>query len=147
MRRHELRGEHWALIADLFPVQQGAGRRFADHRRIVNAWMWILHTGSAWRDLPDRYGPWKTAYNRFLRARDEGLLDRILERLQMRLDEEGLIDWDLWCVDGSSVRADVSAAGAGKKGEPPSPPITRWAAAEAGLAPRSTWSLTATACR
>ena len=80
-------------------------------------------------------------------ARATDILQRIVADEHADPQSEGLIDWDLWCVDGSWVRADVSAAGAGKKGEPPSPRTTRWVAAEAGLAPRSTWSLTATACR
>ena len=40
----------------------------------------------------------------------------MLERLQLKLDEQGYIDWELWCVDGSSVRAAKAAAGAGKRG-------------------------------
>ena len=147
MRRHELTDEQWALIEPLLPPQRGNGRSFRDHRTVCNGWFWILNTGSPWRDLPERYGPWKTAYNRFNRWRKEGLIDKMLEALQVRLDEDGRIDWDLWCVDGSSVRAQVSAVGAGKKGDPKNPPTTRWVAREAVGAPRSTWSLTATAPR
>ncbi len=142
MRRYELTDEQWEVIQDLFPPAKGNGRPCRDHRSMVNATLWILNTGSPWRDLPDRYGPWQTAYNRFNRWRSEGLFDRILERLQMRLDAEGRIDWDLWCVDGSSVRAHVSAAGGGKKGGAPSPQTTHWAAREAGSGPKSTWLLT-----
>ncbi len=40
----------------------------------------------------------------------------MLERLQLKLDEQGYIDWELWCVDGSSVRAAKAAAGAGHRG-------------------------------
>ena len=69
--------------------------------------------------------------------------DAILERLHMRLDEEGRIDWDLWLVDGSSVRAHQSAAGGGKKGGRKNPKTMLWAAREAGLGPKSTWLLTA----
>lgn len=142
MRRYELTDEQWALIADLFPPEQGNGRPWRSHRSMVNAMFWILNTGSPWRDLPERFGPWQTAYNRFNRWRKEGLFDRLLERLQMRLDEEGRIDWDIWSVDGSNVRAHVAAAGAGEKGGPKSPSTTHWAAREAGLGPKSTWLLT-----
>ena len=110
MRRYELADEQWELIADLFPPEQGNGRPWSCHRSMVNALLWILNAGSPWRDLPERYGPWQTAYNRFNRWRKDGTFDAILERLQMRLDEEGRIDWDLWMVDGSSVRAHASAA-------------------------------------
>jgi transposase len=143
MRRYEIGDEQWELIADLFPEEQGNGRPWRSHRSMVNAMLWILNTGSPWRDLPERFGPWQTAYNRFNLWRKDGTFDRILEQLQMRLDEEGRIDWDLWCVDGSSVRAHAAAAGAGEKGGPKSPPITLWAAREAGSGPRSMWLLTA----
>ena len=80
-------------------------------------------TGAQWRELPGRYGPWKTVYGRFRRWTGEGLFDRILHALQLRLDEEGRIDPDLWLIDasrqgllhGTSVRASRSAAG-GKEG-------------------------------
>ena len=51
-----------------------------------------MHTGAPWRDLPRRYGPWQTAFDRFNKMRQSGLLDRILQRLQLRLNEAGLID-------------------------------------------------------
>jgi transposase len=147
MRRYELADEQWELIADLFPPEQGNGHPWRSHRLMVNAMLWILNAGSPWRDLPDRYGPWQTAYNRFNRWRKDGTFDAILERLQMRLDEEGRIDWDLWMVDGSSVRAHASAAGGGKKGGRKNRKTTHWVAREAGLAPKSTWLLTATELR
>lgn len=143
MRRYELADEQWELIADLFPPERGNGRPWRTHRVMVNAMLWILNAGSPWRDLPERYGPWQTAYNRFNRWRKDGTFDAILERLQMRLDEEGRIDWDLWMVDGSSIRAHAAAAGGGKKGDLTNRETMLWAAREAGLGPRSTWLLTA----
>jgi len=124
MRRHELTDEQWALIEDMFPKNgQGPGRPWNDHRTMVNAMFWILATGAPWRDLPERFGPWQSAYERFSMYRRDGTLDRIVERLQMKLDEKGKIDWELFCVDGSSVRAHRAAAGA-KKGGPHRPPRT-----------------------
>ena len=142
MRRYELTDEQWALIEPLLPPQQGQGRPYRDHRTMVDAWFWTLDTGSPWRDLPERFGPWKTAYNRFNRWRVEGRIDQMLEALQIRLDAEGRIDWDLWCVDGSTVRAHVSAVGAGEKGGQTNPPTTHWVAREAAGAASSTWLLT-----
>jgi len=103
---------------------------------------WSLITGAPWRDLPDRFGPWQTVYGHFSKWRRGGVFARIIEALQVKLDERGLIDWDLWCVDGASVRAARAAAGADKKVSsvtPTSPRITLWAAAEAGLDRSSTW--------
>lgn len=88
---------------------------------MLNAAMWILSTGAPWRDLPERYGPWQTAYHHYVRWRDGGVLDVILDTLHLRLDQNGYLDWDLWCVDGASVRATRAAAGASKKAPRPMP--------------------------
>ncbi len=111
---------------------------------------WILATGAPWRDLPDRFGPWKTVYGYFSRWRKAGVFKKVINALQIKLDEQGLIDWELWCVDGASVRASRAAAGADKKvshGTRTNPPTTRWAARGAGLDRSSTWSLTVRARR
>ena len=147
MRRHELSDAQWHLVEDLMPSGGNPGRPWNDHRDMLNAMMWILHTGAPWRDLPEHFGPWESAYHRFNRWRRDGTLDQILDRLQMRLDREGRIDWDLWCVDGSMIRASRAAAGAPKKGIPTNPRITRWVAREAGLGQSSTWSVTAAPLR
>lgn len=144
MRRHELADAQWDLIRDLMPTEGGPGRPWKDHRSMVNAMMWILRTGAPWRDLPDYYGPWQTVYDRFNRWRKEGLWDRILERLRIRLDKEGRIDWDLWCIDSSLIRASRAAAGARKKGiQRKSPQTTHWVARGADLEQNFTWFLTA----
>lgn len=109
-RRYELTDEQWAIIESLMPRPKPGGR-WNDHRATVNGMMWILKSGSPWRDMPERYGSWKSVYDRFRRWTDDGTIDKILGRLRYRLDKDGFIDWDVWCVDGSNVRAHVSAAG------------------------------------
>jgi transposase len=146
MHRHELTDEEWALIAHLFPDNKRKGEPWKDHRTVLNGMFWRMRTGAPWRDIPERYGPWQTIYDRFNRYRKNGQLERILQELQIRLDAEGLIDWDLWCVDGSSIRASRAAAGAGKRGDRKNRPTTLWVAHEADSAAKSTWLLTATAC-
>ena len=116
VRRHELEDHEWELIADLLPPRHRMGRPPRDQREIMNGMMWILRTGAPWRDLPERYGPWSTVYWHFRQWARNGLLDAIVGRLQLRLDEAGYVEWDLWCVDGSSVRAAHAAAGGGKGG-------------------------------
>ena len=121
MRRYEITDEQWALIEDLFPKRAKTGRPRKEPREALNAIFWLLNTGAAWRDLPeDRFGPWETIYTHFAKWRDNGLLDQILARLHAKLDEEGRLDFGLWCVDGSIARATRAAAGArkDKKGEP-----------------------------
>lgn len=116
MGRHRLTDEQWALMEDIFPKNgRKPGRPWADHRNIMDGIFHVLVTGVPWRDLPEEFGPWITVYRRFARYRDDGTLERILERLQLKLNEEGKIDSDLFCIDGSNVRAHRSAAGA-KKG-------------------------------
>lgn len=147
MRRYELTDEQYSLIEDLMPGRGHRGRPWNDHHRTFNGVFWVLHSGAQWRELPERYGKWPSVYDRFNRWRRDGTFDKILERLQYRLDADGRIDWDLWCVDGSNVRASRAAAGAGQKRSKASPPTTRWVAREAAGAASSTWSLTARACR
>jgi len=76
-----------------------------------------LCTGAPWRDLPERYGPWKTVYSRFRRWQRAGVWNRILEGLQRQMEAEERIDWALFLFDGTHVRAQRSAAGAGEKKE------------------------------
>jgi transposase len=112
---------------------------------MLNGVLWILGTGAPWRDLPERFGPWQTVHRYFSQWRSAGVFARIIDALQIKLDEQGLIDWELWCVDGANVRASRASAGADKKVSsviPTNRPTTHWAAAEAGLDRSSTWSLT-----
>jgi transposase len=105
---------------------------------VLDGILGILHTGAPWRDLPERFGPWSSVYNTFRRWQSTGRIDAILEALQLHLNEEGLIDFDLWCLDGSNVRASKDAAGARKK-------TLRWikllATLVVVLAAKFTWSL------
>jgi len=151
MKRHEVTDDQWELIHPILPQRTArTGRPPSDPRVMLNGILWVLRTGAPWRDLPERFGPWQTVYDHFARWRGDGVYDRVLQALHIRLDAEGKIDWDLWCIDGSSVRATRAAAGACKKAAAAtrtSRKTTRWAAREADSAASSTWSLTATACR
>lgn len=118
MHRYELTDTEWEKIAPFFPERfhsGGAGPPFKDHRPLVNGILWRLHTGAPWPDIPPRYGPWQTVYDRFRRWRSDGTWAKILDALLLRLDKAGLIDRDLWMVDASIVRATRSAGGAKKK--------------------------------
>jgi transposase len=124
-RRYELTDLAWARIEPLLPVQ-GPGGRWNDHRTTLNGMFWILNSGAQWRDMPERYGKWKSVYDRYRRWTREGLFDRILRRLHLELDADGRINWDVFDVDGSSVRAHQSAAGASKKGANSGSTTTPW---------------------
>lgn len=74
--------------------------------------LWVLRTGAPWRDLPQHFGPWSTAYSRFRRWTASGVWQCILEALQREGDTRGTLDWSAHYVDGTVVRAHQSAAGA-----------------------------------
>ena len=113
MARHGLSDDQWELIADVFPP---TGHPHRDRRQIVEGILWILRAGSPWRDLPEEFGPWETVYGCFDRWNADGTLDTILQRLRAAEVDIGAIDEELWCVDGTIVRAHRCAAGGGKKG-------------------------------
>ena len=120
--RYELSDQRWHMIEDIVSPPQVMGRPRRDDRQMLNGILWILCSGAKWRDLPERYGPWKIVYQRFRQWRDDGTFDRILTRLHLRLREDGTVDLDTWMVDSTSIRATRSASGAGKKGGAIEPP-------------------------
>jgi len=111
MIRHRLTDEQWELIADVFPAPKRMGRPPRNRRTIMDGILWILRTGSPWRDLPPEFGPWQTVWDLFNTWNQDGTLLGILERLRLRQE----LDPELWCIDGTSIRAARCAAGGGKK--------------------------------
>jgi transposase len=108
MARFDLTDAEWAMIAPLLPDKpRGVAR--VDDRRVLNGIFWTLRTGSPWRDLPERYGPYTTVYNRYNRWAKAGVWLRIFERMAQQSPD------CLHLIDSSIVRAHQHAAG-GKKG-------------------------------
>lgn len=124
MARHRLSNAHWDLIADVFPEPATTGRPQRDRRTIVDGMLWILRTGSPWRDLPEEFGPWETVYRLYNQWNDDGTLEEMLRRLIVAQIDDGQIDQELWCIDGTSVRAARCAGGGGKKTTPRNQLIT-----------------------
>lgn len=83
---------------------------------MLNGVLWVLCSGAAWRDMPERFGPWSTVYQRFRDWRNQGTFDLMLRRLHVKLNEQGLIDLETWMIDSAAVRATRASSGAGKKG-------------------------------
>lgn len=111
LKRHDLTDEEWARLEPLLPVSEGRGRPWADHRTVINGVFHRDRAGQPWRDLPTRYGPWKTVYNRHRRWSGDGTWEEILSRLQTGCDEEEGADWAA-AIDSTVVRAHQHAAGA-----------------------------------
>jgi transposase len=135
MARFDLSDAEWALIAPLLPNKPRGVARVSD-RRVLNGIFYILRTGSPWRDLPERYGPYTTVYNRFNRWAKAGVWVRIFETLAAKSPHS------MAFIDSSIIRAHQHAAG-GKKGAK----ITPSAALVEDRVPRSTPLSMRTACR
>ncbi|PJM97802.1 hypothetical protein CG740_39185 [Streptomyces sp. CB01201] len=88
-----------------------------DHRQVINGVLHRVRTGVQWRDLPERFGPWKTVHKRHLQWSADGTWERPLRQVQAVADAEGSIDWDV-SVDSMVMRAHQHAAGA-RKAAPP----------------------------
>lgn len=125
MARLLLRDEQWKAIKGVFPAEAATGRPRRDRRVIVDAIFWVLRTGAPWRDLPEEFGPWQTVWRLFDRWNSDGTLDKILRRLRNSFAKSGDFDGQLWCVDGTIIRAARCAAGGGKKGIRRNQPIMR----------------------
>ena len=128
MHRHELTDGEWKRIEALLPPRPGPVSRRGD-RDFINAVIWRVKTGVPWRDLPERFGAWKTVYNRFARSARSGNWERIFKSLAIEVDETGSL------LDATIVRAHQDAAG-GKGGSD----AIIWAALEEAFLPRSTRS-------
>ncbi|HEX2741262.1 MAG TPA: transposase [Rubrobacter sp.] len=77
-----LTDEEWQMVEPLFlPNKPPAGRPFNDHRKVLGGIMWVAGTGSSWREMPEEYGKWETAYRRYELWLRQGLLQRILQAL------------------------------------------------------------------
>ena len=120
MARRRLSHAHCKRIEGLLPpARSGRGRRGrppVDRRKVLDGILWILRTGAPWRDLPDEFGAWQTCWRLFDRWNTDGVLVRILQSLQAEAHRAGRLDTELWCIDGTVVRASRAAAGGGKKG-------------------------------
>jgi transposase len=124
--RLKLGEQQWGRIEPLFPKtdRSRGGRPPVDRRRVVDGILWILRTGAPWRDLPKEFGAWQTAWRLFDEWNSNGTLDSILQSLQAACVDAGEIDQELWCIDGTVVRAARCAAGGGKKGIQRNPKTT-----------------------
>ena len=107
MDRLVLSDAHWDRISGLIigrPDQKGSTGR--DNRMFVEGVLWIVRTGSPWRDLPEAFGEWNSVFRRFSRWSQKGVWQRIFATMSDDPDFEYLI------VDSTIVRAHQHASGA-----------------------------------
>ena len=116
LARDLMSDEEWAFHEPFIrAVRAPNGRKPANHRLVLDGIFWIARTGSPWRDLPERYGNWKTVSSRFYRWQQQGIWAEVFTRVQERADHAGHVDWEVQMIDSTIIRAHQSAAGA-KKG-------------------------------
>lgn len=109
MHRHGLTDAQWRRVQRVLPKQKAGPEALLGDRLFIEAVLFRAKTGLPWRDLPERFGPWKSVYNRFNNWARKGHWATIFRELQLDVDETGSI------VDGSVVRAHQDASG-GKGG-------------------------------
>ena len=108
-----LTDQQYARLVPLLPTDT-RGKPRVDDRRVISGIVHVLKSGCRWKDAPDRYGPRKTLYNRFVRWAGKGVWERIF----MQLAQAGGPPASLM-LDATHAKAHRSAAG-GKGG-----PISR----------------------
>ena len=105
MRRYEIDDRAWERVKELLPGQSThVGRTAKDNRQFLNAVLWIARSGAPWRDLPERFGPWNSVYQRFRRWAKKEVWQQVFEALQ-----EPDLDWVM--LDSTTIRAHQQAAG------------------------------------
>lgn len=138
--RHALTDEQWAAIAELFPEPAVTGRPPMPARQALNGIIWLNNTGAKWRDIPESLGKWRTIYGWFDLWNANGTLQKVVDRLTQTVVDEGRLSSELWCIDGTVVRAHRCAAGGGKRGMTPSRSTMRSVALAGDLPRKSTCS-------
>jgi transposase len=83
--RYDLTDFGWRVSEPLLPNKPRGVPR-VDDRRVLNGIFWVLRSGAPWRDLPGRFGPRTTCYNRFARWRKVGVVDRLTDALTATRD-------------------------------------------------------------
>jgi transposase len=105
--RHDISDRVWEILEPHLPGRAGIwGGKARDNRKFINGVLWILRTGAPWRDLPESYGNWSNTHRRFIRWRNKGVWEKLLEQIVDSPDFEWLM------IDASHIKVHPHAAGA-----------------------------------
>ena len=109
-KRYELSQAQWERIKAMLPgKKEDRGVTAADNRLFVDGVLWMLRSGARWKDLPPRYGKWKSVHKRFTRWAQAGIWEKIFESLIRAPDNAYIM------LDSTLVKAHQQAA-SGKGG-------------------------------
>ena len=102
--------ELWSEIEPVLPTRPSrlkGGRPPADDRVLFDGMFYILRTGAAWREMPEKYGPWQTVYDRFAEWRDAQVFEQIWAKCLHHYDDLHGIQWEWQSEDGTYVRSPL----------------------------------------
>lgn len=113
MKRHELSEEQWNRIREMLPPERKSqgGRPAKDNRMMLNGILYWLNTGIPWRDLPERFGPWKSVYTRFRTWTMQGVWEKVFAALIA----QDIVDETTLMLDSTTIKVHQHASGV-KKG-------------------------------
>lgn len=107
MVRQVLSDEQWEQVAPLLPGKLGDPGRSGDNNRLfLEGVLWIVRTGSPWRDLPVEFGRWNSVFQRFRRWARKGVFESLFKSLS------GDPDFEYAIIDGTIVRVHQDGTGA-----------------------------------
>ena len=106
-RRHDISDAVWTKLEPHLPGREGSWGGIAQNNRLfINAVFWVMRTGAPWRDLPPDFGGWSNTHRRFIRWRDRGVWEKLLEII---IDEP---DFEWLMIDASHCKVHPHASGA-----------------------------------
>jgi transposase len=114
--RFDVTNAEWDLIEPFLPVAATGPlpRRTRDQ---LNGVLWRFRTGSGWREVPERYGPWSTVYSRFRAWALAGVFQNLMDGLIAEAAARGQVGLELVSVDSTIVRAHHESSGLAVSGE------------------------------
>ena len=128
--RHDMSDAEWKILHSVLPHKHQGPERVHD-RRVMDGIFLVLRTGTPWRDLPERYGPYTTCDNRYNRWSKNGIWTSIMAKLHRLVDDDDGSDDGLSgsvrlrMADSSSIRVHKHGAGAPRDGESPQIGVSR----------------------
>ena len=107
--RHRSSDRVWIIVEPFLGNRQKQyGRKQRDNREIFDAILWVLRTGSPWRDIPRELACWQTVYKRFVQWSESDALKKVFEAVRFEPDMQDI------SIDGTYIKAHRSSAGARK---------------------------------